>query len=159
MLRWSRTLALFAAALLAVGCSRQSDSGASNPRSVTTPYPNASEVRLFIHSSYDEEGKPVLATESGRTLTHDERQAFERTFRIEPAPDAVVACFIPHHFFAYFDAAGKKIGEIEVCFCCAGVRASPDIATPIGPDEVLSADYKTLEKLIQSMGEPTDIEC
>jgi len=154
LLHKSRMLLCFAA-VLAAGCSMEPDP----PRNLGNPYPDASELRLFVHSNYDESGKPVLTKEAGRTLTAEERQAFERTLRIEPAPDEYSACFIPHHFFAYFDPEGKKVGEIEVCFCCAGVQASPEIVAPIGPDEVLSADYDALEKLVQSMGEPTDIEC
>jgi hypothetical protein len=154
LLRGGSSLGLFAA-ILASGCSSEPDP----PKNVGNPYPSATEVRLFVETGHDGEGRPVLSKAAGRTLTAKERQDFERTLRIEPAPDEYAACFIPHHFFAYFDAQGRKIGEIEVCFCCAGVQGLPDIATPIGPDDVLSADYPALEKLVQSMGEPTDIEC
>jgi hypothetical protein len=154
LLRWGRSLGLFAA-ILAAACSPQSDQA----RSVGDPYPNASEVRLFVETGYDDEGEPILASAKGRTLTEGERRAFEGTLRIEPAPDEVTACFIPHHFFAYFDARGRKIGEIAVCFCCAGVSATPSGAISLDSDEMLSADYAALETLVKGMDQPTQVAC
>jgi hypothetical protein len=167
-----RAIALLAA-LLVLGCDRpSSDPVVRSPaepvaeppatahfRQVSDPYPDASEVRLFVHTGYDDNGEPILASAEGRRLTHAQRNAFERALRIEPAPEFEDACFIPHHFFQYFDANGRKIGEVAVCFCCAGVSDDPRIEVSLAPGETLGADYAALEELVQAMGERTDVEC
>jgi hypothetical protein len=167
-----RALALLAAALL-VGCSdglsepreQTSRAAASNTiaaraaRSIGNPFPDATEVRLFVNDGYDDEGSPTMSAPAGRPLSRSQRKAFEAAVRIEPAPDAVDACFIPHHFFRYFDKQGRQIGEIEVCFCCDGVSVSEGASVSPGPNEWFAADYTALRKLVQSMGERTDIEC
>jgi hypothetical protein len=151
------------AATLVLGCRAGDDASqstdAASSISIGSPYPDAAEVRLFIHASYGDDGRPILKSSDGRTLTAEERSAFENALRIEPKPDSFAACFIPHHFFAYFDGQGRKIGEIAVCFCCEGVSHEPEISHPIGSDDMLGADYRALKALVQEMGEPTDIEC
>ena len=162
------------AALLLLACSQQSDdivpkradepvtkhSEAASFRRVGNPFPEASEVRLFVDSGeYDGRGRAILSSTEGRRLTDAQRTAFEAALRIEPMPDALDACFIPHHFFGYFDRNGRKVGEIEVCFCCEGVAVEPVDQVSLRSNEILSADYAALKRLVQSMGERTDIEC
>lgn len=71
----------------------------------------------------------------------------------------MTACFIPHHFFEYYDASGRKIGEIQICFCCAGLDVSPGSRVKLSGEQRLAGDFKKLAALVASMGEPTNIEC
>ena len=132
------------------------------------PFPEATTVRLFIDSGkYDRSGNPVYLVAKGRTLIEQQRKQFEALLRVETPinvpPDSdywvLEACFIPHHFFRYYDAAGRKLGEISVCFCCSGVAMDPASQLGLHDEQRFAADYGKLERLVASWGEPTDIEC
>jgi hypothetical protein len=165
-----RALALLATALL-LGCSDPASepaaqssaepvgqaAGAQVAREVGNPFPSATEVKLFVNSGYDAEGHPIMS--GSRILTPAQRKAFEAALRIEPMPEALDACFIPHHFFRYYDEQGSQIGEIKVCFCCEGVQVSPGASAVPDSNEIFGADYSALKRLVQLMGERTDIEC
>ena len=126
---------------------------------VTNAFPLATEVRLFVETDVDANGKSVFSKPKGLKLSPQQRQAFEASLVVEPIPDMVIGCFIPHHFFRYFDANGRSIGEIEVCFCCSGVLATGAANIPIGKNQRLSADYDKLEAFVRSLGEPTQGQC
>lgn len=151
---WKRLSVLAVIALFCcAGCKRQDDT------SVSHPFPDAKEVRLFVEKDYGKGGNAIFARPEGRVLKKDEVSDFEAALRVAKAPEEMAACFIPHHFFRYFDGQGKEIGEIEVCFCCAGVRASKGANISIGSDEILAADYAKLEALVHRLGEPTEVHC
>jgi hypothetical protein len=126
---------------------------------VQGPFPSAKEVRLFVSKPYDGGNKVTYSKREGLALKADERAEFESTLRVEPMPQDMAACFVPHHFFRYYDADGKQIGEIEVCFCCEGVRASENSKIAVKPDQILTADYGKLKKLVQRLGESTEVNC
>lgn len=164
-----RLVALCAASLV-LGCTQQPNAPAPKRsddsvtenlvRNVGNPFPDASEVRLFVESGeYGSEGHPILSSPEGRRLTDDQRRAFEAALRIEPMPEEMAACFIPHHFFRYFDSEGRQVGEIAVCFCCAGVEIDGNTPVPLQTNEIFGADFGALERFVQSIGEPTDIAC
>ena|SRR6187402_1914690 len=123
------------------------------------PFPAATEVRLFVNDGYDPKGQPIMSSRDGKVLTRSQREAFEADLRIEPKPDAVAGCFEPHHFFRYFDERGGRLGEIQVCFCCDGVGVSLGSSVSPGWGEQFGANYAALKRLVESMGERTDIEC
>lgn len=114
------------------------------------PYPDAVEVRVFVSDLQG--GEQVEA----RKLSLPERQAFEQTLKLnnyDRGPEYAAACFVPHHFFRYFDAAGKQVGEISVCFCCGGTASTPNIAAslPKGATyQELVFKYEALETLLKS---------
>lgn len=126
---------------------------------VRNAFPQASEVRLFVETDVDANGKSVFSKPEGLKLSPTERQAFEASLVVEPVPDMVIGCFIPHHFFRYFDTSGRKVGEIAVCFCCGGVVPSGAANIPIAKDQRLGTDYKKLEAFVRSLGEPTQVQC
>lgn len=131
----------------------------SASNAVQNPFPGAKEVRLFVEKGHDPDGTPIFSRPGGRLLTADEVANFEGALRIEKAPEWMAACFIPHHFFRYYDEAGKQIGEIKICFCCLGVGASEGAKISVGSDQILAADYKKLEALVIRLGESTEALC
>lgn len=129
-------------------------------RVVSNPFPKAPELRLFVETDLDEKsGRPIFHRKDGLALTPAQRKTFEDSLRIEAAPEEMAACFIPHHFFRYFDAKGKQIGEVSVCFCCEGVSASGSDQLETANGEILGANYADLKSLVASLGEPTDVPC
>lgn len=128
-----------------------------------TPYPEAASVRLFVRGDFD--GSEEYLEADGRALSRAQRAALEGTLKIvsyDRPPDAVAACFVPHHFIRYFDKRGRQIGEISVCLCCHGVRARPDVTGPapagVG-DHYLDFDEPAFRRIITEMGLPTDVNC
>jgi hypothetical protein len=126
---------------------------------IHNPFPGAVKVRLFVEKGYDPDGVPVFNKRDGRLLNAKDLADFEGALRIEKMPEMMAACFVPHHFFRYYDESGKQVGEISVCFCCAGVEASEGAKISIGSDQILSADYSMIKALVLRLGEPTDVLC
>ena len=138
----------------------QPSSIVSEVRKVKDPFPNASEVRLFVAGDYQKEsGKPVFNKKNGTILSDADRLRLEDALRFVAMPEDMDACFVPHHFFRYFDDKDRQIGEVEVCFCCAGVAASGSNKLEPKPDDILDADMKALETLVLDLGEPTQVHC
>ena len=132
----------------------------SEVRKIEDPVPNASEVRLFVEVDYDKNsGEPIFNKKNGVVLSATDRVRFEDTLRFVATPEAMAACFIPHHFFRYFDNEGKQVGEVAVCFCCAGTASSGSDKLKPRPDEILDADLKALKNLVLRLGEPTQVLC
>jgi hypothetical protein len=171
-MRVAMTLLFAAYIALLAGCEAKRDMPAveaiasqSAPRGMPSDLPvrnafsQASQVRLFVNTSYDSDGMPAYSEPKGRALSGAQRKAFEATLQIDPIPDELAACFIPHHFFRYYDSQGKEIGQISVCFCCNGAQVSGASGIAIGPDQWLSADYDKLEQFVKSLDLPTDVQC
>jgi hypothetical protein len=121
----------------------------------------ANEVRLFVNTDYDAKGEPIFSNPRGHALNAGQRARFESLIKVHTmSPDELVAfCFIPHHFFRYFSRSGKQIGEIQVCFCCAGVEQSGASDVRLGINQKLSADFGRLKAFVKSLGESTDVQC
>ena len=126
----------------------------------SNPFPSASEVRLFVETGYDRD-EPIYSKPKGRVVTASQRAEFESLIAVHTiTPDEeFAACFIPHHFFRYFDKAGRVVGEVEVCFCCAGVQQSEGSTVRLTKGEMLVADFGKLQSFIASLGERTDVQC
>lgn len=124
-----------------------------------TPYPDAAEVRLYVSTPAGTEQVEV------RKLSLPERQAFEQTLKLDNYDrgfEYAAACFVPHHFFRYFDAAGKQVGEISVCFCCGGTASTPNISAPLPKGATyqdLGVKYDALEVLLKSWDVESEIGC
>ena len=127
-------------------------------REIANPFPTAIEVRLFVEVGYDDVG-PILSNADGVELTPSQREQLEKSLSVAPMPDDMAACFVPHHFFRYFDASGEQIGEVEVCFCCSGVSAKGSRMLETADSEILSADYNALKNLVEDLGERTEVMC
>lgn len=37
-----------------------------------------------------------------------------------------VACFYPHHAFAFYDEKGQRVGDIDICFLCGNYGGQPE---------------------------------
>lgn len=135
------------------------------------PFPNAAEVRLFIRDEHSADGGSEYLDPDGLALSRAQRDAFEsalsavsyRAGRGESGSEAdAAACFVPHHFFRYYDGEGEQIGEVAVCFCCFEVRITPepDVQPASGADFVaLAFDEPALRGLVTSIDLPVDINC
>ena len=62
-------------------------------------------------------GAVLTADQRARLLTAQQRRAGAR-------PQA--ACYVPHNAFVFFDAKGKPVAFLELCFDCLGSRTFPD---------------------------------
>jgi hypothetical protein len=128
-------------------------------RTPLAPWPEAASVRLFIRA---EGGVNDAYLESdGRLLSPDERRRIDRSFSVigfDREPEAVAACFVPHHWLRYYDVAGRMIGELAVCFCCAGVQETPALRRDV-PGAYREITFGSLKAIIEGMGLPTAINC
>lgn len=114
-------------------------------------YPGAASATLLVLN--DEQRRKVPAAR----LSDDQLKRLTSALRQQPIPAATAACFVPHHFFRMYDASGKMIGEISVCFCCQGVQAEP--ALPVPKDMDLGADYEALAALVRELGSTPKLNC
>ncbi|WP_242773891.1 hypothetical protein [Sphingopyxis sp. YF1] len=143
--------------------------GALKPgeRRLMVPPREAVEVRLFVKGDTEpklprvvelmNDGDGILLTPAQRARL--DRSVFRyRMTREEFENDAEAACFIPHHFFRYFDADGAQVAELRVCYCCRGVAMSPGDRS-LGDDEEWQFDYAGIEQMLREMNIPVDIDC
>ena len=128
-------------------------------------YPMATRVNLLIKNSLLN-GPEASTKPGGVDLTTAERLEFEQSIKksvtVRPAGkdypgEGADACFIPHHFFRYYDAKGTKIGEVEICFCCTGGAATPSLTKRNDEPEVF--DVERIKALVRKMKLPTDVSC
>lgn len=133
------------------------------------PFDAATEVRLELRDErIDRVGKVFDVPHPSRTLSAQERASFEqhlRRVRLVGFPltpkvlTAGPACFVPHHFFRYYDQRGRQLGEIAVCFCCLGAEANPRLPFENGETDALSVDIPGVKSFVKSLGVPTEIQC
>jgi hypothetical protein len=130
-----------------------------------TVFPAATRANLLIKNS-TLTGPERLTNPNGVDLTVLQRGEFQGAIKkrvtVRPAgKDHPIAsgsgCFIPHHFFRYYDASGKKVGEIEICFCCEGGSAIPSLTPRNDESEVF--DIERIKALVKSMNLPTEVGC
>ena len=130
-------------------------------REPVLPYPEATTVKLFVRSAEDM-GEWLV---EGRVLSRDERIAIEGHFRRSGYRHlSYAACFIPHHFLHYYNEAGDEVGRVEVCFCCTGAAASPELFPRQGGfirryENELEFDVEGLRATFEDMGVRTDMWC
>lgn len=148
-------------ALLAIGSLVLGGCSHADEQPVSDAFPTAREVRLFVETGQTPRGMPIFTKASGLLLNNAQRDKFEDLLYVhEISPDEeFTACFIPHHFFRYYDNTGKQIGEISVCFCCSGVSVSGPSNVRLTDDNDLRANYPALERFVASLGEPIDVGC
>ena len=170
-------LAVFAAALFAVKLVNvQTEDQASDVRSapfveaVTRDepiaiYPDAVRVNLLIKDLQPgQDGRERSSKPKGVDLTQVQRRRLEGSITkrivIRPASSdpGVDGCFIPHHFFRYYDSSNKQIGEIEICFCCEGGSANPVLVEPTN-EESTAYDIKKIKSLVKELKLPIDVNC
>jgi len=105
-----------------------------------------------------------MSKPDGIVLTKSQRAVLDKAvhlYRMTPKEyenNAVVGCFIPHHFFRYYDKKGRQIGEMAVCYCCGGIEFSPAIKW-LRPEEEWQFEFEGVEQMLKEMGVPTDVNC
>lgn len=125
---------------------------------VKNSFANAVSVRLFVKKWNIKEGNKYTHP-LGILLGEDQRKKLGASLIITTMPDEMPSCFVPHHFFRYYDARGKQIGELSVCFCCAGVGADGESNISLEKGRMLSANWPRIEALVRELGERTDVNC
>jgi hypothetical protein len=131
------------------------------------PWPEANEVRLVVADlSFEEQAKTgawtsrpegVVLTPRQRAIV-DESVHLYRMTKKEADHRAYAGCFIPHHFFRYFDKSGRQIGELQICYCCQGIAMEPALRPSDIYDE-WQFDFPKVERMLHEMGVSTDINC
>lgn len=134
------------------------------------PYPDAKIVKLVIRNmEFDPKTFDVIEhPDTVRVLSPTERATFENALHrvhligVPPPEGDLAACFVPHHFFRYYSATGRQIGEIAVCFCCGGFLTTP--ALPYGngrrgQGDQFIGDLRATESFVKGLGLPTNIMC
>ena len=69
--------------------------------------------------------KPGVINKEGALLTPDQTKRLLAAVTGKHPGHAVAACHIPHNAFVFYDAAGKPVAFVEVCFGCLSTRSEP----------------------------------
>ena len=159
---------------LATGSSASDEEFVASPPSKPSlgaapvrPWPHASEVRLFVADlSYDEQKRTgnwtsrpegIRLTAAQRAII-DESVFLHRLTKQEWSKRVYTACFVPHHFFRYYDRSGRQLGEIQICYCCQGIDTAPALRATDAYDE-WQFDFERVHKMLEGMNIPTNINC
>lgn len=68
---------------------------------------------------------PGVLDEKGVLLTSQEVRRLRAAVTGRHADHPVAACYTPHNAFVFYDAKGKPVAFVEVCFTCLLYRAEP----------------------------------
>jgi hypothetical protein len=133
-----------------------SPGGVAGEKTVVTLFPEAAYAQIYVDA--DDKDQTIKA---GPRLNGQQRSRLQSAIYIETiGPDATMdACYIPHHWFRYFDAKGNRIGEVAVCFCCSQIRIDPQPYRAYFPNKIMSGNYRKLEGLVRELGQSTNIGC
>jgi hypothetical protein len=93
------------------------------------------EVRAYYYDCSQEEGnlsllkngklhKGIINNE-GAKLTDEQIERLKKALESSEKRMPGAFCYMPHHGFVFFDADGKAMGHIELCFTCGNVDSSP----------------------------------
>lgn len=126
-------------------------------------WPEAATVRLFVEDiPFDKPGRPDhgMSNPAGVVLTKTQQSLVSNAVTRKTYTDypAVAACFIPHHFFRFYDARGRQLGELQVCYCCGGIRLN---GSPHGlaNKQVWGFDYDGVKEMMAKMGISSEVQC
>lgn len=167
-----RTIGLLWLCLATLGCDspavkmKETNSETVITRTRLSMYPDAKSVVLYVSADPrpDKSGRFIISHTKGIRLTADQRKLFESAFyraNLVSGTDQreIAACFQPHHFFTYYDAAGRQIGEVQVCFCCNQMAMFPDMTPESTSTSWNGQDWKVLSELLASMKVSADFHC
>lgn len=126
-------------------------------------WPEAASVRLFVEDiPYDEIGPNGngMSNPAGVKLTKTQQALVSNAMTRKTYTDerAIVGCFIPHHFFRFYDVGGKQIGELQVCYCCGGVALRP-ARYGLADKQYWGFDYDGVAKMMAEMGISSQVQC
>lgn len=66
-----------------------------------------------------------LINGAGALLTESQTRRLLPALTTETVRKHRTACYIPHHAFLFYDAAGHVVAHTEICFTCTLQRSSP----------------------------------
>lgn len=121
---------------------------------LTWPVEGVTEVRAYRINWAEEFGQVGILTgegelratripQEGIVLNTQQTAKLHHVITGEHAEYASAACFNPHHAFVFFDADGKILGCLDVCFKCSAYVGSHDGF----------AEYLDLDGLRELLGE------
>lgn len=95
------------------------------------------EVRAFRMNWDDEMSMDYFVGEKGRLnatrmpkdgvrLNGEQVERLRAAVTGKHPTHPVAMCLYPHHAFAFYDAKGKMVGHINVCFLCANYMGDPE---------------------------------
>jgi hypothetical protein len=126
---------------------------------------DAVEVRLFVEGLPFREPartQELINDVDGVRLTKAQRDILEGSlhrYRLLPSEfDDYPACFIPHHFFRYYDRQGNQLADLQICYCCRQVRLNSWGYRWI-QGEILQFDFDEVAEMLKTMDVPTDVNC
>lgn len=128
-------------------------------------FPEGESVQLFYDVS-DLSPVPAdtkwhrFAIRAGPRLNADQRRRLESAISFRPVDpsEEFAACFVPHHFFRYFDSSGNETGSVAICFCCGGAKLSSD-GPGWGGKETDEVDWDKISTIVTELGVPTNLGC
>ena len=62
----------------------------------------------------------------GALLTDAQVQRLMPALTTETVRKHRTACYLPHHAFLFYDAAGRAVAHTEICFTCTIQRSAPE---------------------------------
>ena len=116
------------------------------------------EVRAFVYDYTQEEGNSDLLkggrlhsgviNKGGAALDKKQVKRLKDALRSTKPREPGAFCYFPHHGFVFYDADGKAMGHIELCFQCGNVKNSP-----AGLPE-RQWDWKAIEAILRELDLP-----
>jgi hypothetical protein len=110
-----------------------------------------SKGRQLIAAPLVDDGKlgSSVVNKSGARLNPEQIQRVIRAITGEHPAHLTARCWKPHHGFVFYNAQGKAVAWVEICFECGYARASPEI-----PDHSYD-DMDSLWKLTEELKLPS----
>lgn len=125
---------------------------------IINPYPKAVRAELYATEWASKDGELTIKREWRRPLSAGQLARIEANIvRRQDHREAVAACCVPHHSIRYYNAAGKQVGEIAICFCCGCVESQPILAQT--EQQYIDFNREELKLIFNGLGVPTDIDC
>ena len=110
-------------------------SQAKNLAKLEWPMEGVAEVRAYRTNWADEFGRELILTEKGElnvnripqkgvALNAKQMAKLNQVITGKHPEQPSASCFNPHHAFVFFDAEGKILGRIDICFKCGNYNSS-----------------------------------
>ena len=131
-------------------------SSCKNSKPAEWHFTGFTEVRGYVVNEDDQYGQrggfilsdgslnPTRSPQDGVLLTHKQVKSLKEALMGDRPPEAVAACFYPHHAFEFLDADGKRVAYVDICFSCIQHRGEPSGFGYI--------DYDKLGTLVRELG-------
>lgn len=102
---------------------------------VAWPPAKFATVRAFVYDCdadqskgfFQKDGRPArgIINGPGALLTDSQVKRLMPALTTETVRQHRTACYLPHHAFVFYDAAGRVVAHTEICFTCTIQRSFP----------------------------------